>query len=89
MQQIPSYTLMGIHRGEAPPPLPLSPLGEAISRNDHTAVHEILVKTGYKDDEGQENEVFFFFLLICSTVSYNQTLLDAVHFNHSCYGGAL
>lgn len=58
-EQIPSYTLMGIHRGEAPPPLPLSPLGEAISRNDHTAVHEILVKTGYKDDEGQENELSF------------------------------
>lgn len=50
---------MGIQRGDrrASPPLPLSPLGEAIARNDHTAVHEILVKTGYKDDEGAENEV--------------------------------
>ncbi|XP_024361722.1 serine/threonine-protein kinase BSK1 isoform X1 [Physcomitrium patens] len=60
-EQIPSYTLMGIQRGDrrASPPLPLSPLGEAIARNDHTAVHEILVKTGYKDDEGAENELSF------------------------------
>jgi BR-signaling kinase len=60
VQQIPSHTLMGIQRGDqASPPLPLSPLGEAISRNDLTAVHEILVKTGYKDDEGADNEVLF------------------------------
>lgn len=38
-------------------PLQLSPLGEACSRNDLTAVHEILGKTGYKDDEGTDNEV--------------------------------
>lgn len=50
---------MGIQKGDTPPPLPLSPLGEAISRNDLTAVHEILVKTGYKDDEGTDNEVHF------------------------------
>jgi BR-signaling kinase len=48
---------MGISRGETSPPLTLSPLGEACSRNDLTAVHEILVKTGYKDDEGTDNEV--------------------------------
>lgn len=59
-EQIPSHTLMGIPRGDqASPPLPLSPLGEAISRNDLTAVHEILVKTGYKDDEGTDNELSF------------------------------
>ncbi|KAG0564746.1 hypothetical protein M758_8G131300 [Ceratodon purpureus] len=57
---IPSYTLMGIPRGtNIPPPLQLSPLGEACSRNDLTAVHEILVKTGYKDDEGTDNELSF------------------------------
>ena len=60
MQLIPSYTFMGIPRGtNMPPPLQLSPLGEAVSRNDLTAVHEILVKTGYKDDEGTDNEVSF------------------------------
>lgn len=35
----------------------LSPLGKACARMDLTAVHEILLKTGYKDDEGAENEV--------------------------------
>jgi BR-signaling kinase len=58
MQLIPSYTLMGIPRGtNMPPPLEMSPLGEACSRNDITAMHEILVKTGYKHDEGTDNEV--------------------------------
>lgn len=35
----------------------LSPLGEACSRVDLTAIHEILETTGYKDDEGVANEV--------------------------------
>ena len=60
LQQVPSYMLMGIQKEDAVElPLPLSPLAEAISRNDLTAVHEILVKTGYKDDEGTDNEVLF------------------------------
>ncbi len=60
--------MMGISRGDSAPALTFSPLGEACSRNDLTAVHEILVKTGYKDDEGTDNEVFwepFPALLIC------------------------
>ena len=36
---------------------PLSPLGEACSRMDLTAIHEILEGVGYKDDEGMTNEV--------------------------------
>ena len=36
---------------------PMSPLGEACSRGDLTAIHEILDKIGYKDDEGVANEV--------------------------------
>lgn len=35
----------------------LSPLGKACARMDLTAVHDILLKTGYKDEEGAENEV--------------------------------
>lgn len=38
-------------------PTMLSPLGKACARIDLTAVHEILLKTGYKDEEGAENEV--------------------------------
>ncbi|KAF4392858.1 hypothetical protein G4B88_011853 [Cannabis sativa] len=52
-----SYLLMGIpHSGSC---TPLSPLGEACSRGDLTAIHEILEKIGYKDDEGVTNELSF------------------------------
>ncbi|CAN1282514.1 Serine/threonine-protein kinase BSK5 [Linum perenne] len=44
--------LMGISHGEQPleETISLSPLGEACSRLDLTAMHEILEKVGYKDD---------------------------------------
>jgi BR-signaling kinase len=35
----------------------LTPLGEACSRLDLTAIHEMLEKVGYNDDEGIANEV--------------------------------
>lgn len=35
----------------------LTPFGEACSRRDFTAIHEILDKVGYKDDEDVANEV--------------------------------
>ncbi|PIA54516.1 hypothetical protein AQUCO_00900813v1 [Aquilegia coerulea] len=37
----------------------LTPLGDACSRMDLTAIHEILEKVGYKDDEGIANELSF------------------------------
>lgn len=55
--EVPSYVLMGIPYGDAFSPL--SPLAEACSRKDLTAMHEILEKTGYKDDEGTANELSF------------------------------
>ncbi|KAG9441231.1 hypothetical protein H6P81_017085 [Aristolochia fimbriata] len=59
--EVPSYVLMGIPHGDASSlqQLQLSPLGEACSRMDLTAIHEILEKTGYKDDEGTTNELSF------------------------------
>ncbi|OEL29780.1 putative serine/threonine-protein kinase [Dichanthelium oligosanthes] len=59
--ETPSYELMEIPRGGASSiqSLPLSPLAEACSRKDLTAIHEILEKTGYKDDEGTANELSF------------------------------
>jgi len=51
--------MLGIKKQEeAPstPQRPLSPLGEACSRMDLTAIHQILVMTHYRDDEGT-NEV--------------------------------
>ncbi|KAF3443515.1 hypothetical protein FNV43_RR13199 [Rhamnella rubrinervis] len=57
---VPSYVLMGIPHGNTPSKqTSLSPLGEACSRLDLTAIHEILEKVGYKDDEGVANELSF------------------------------
>lgn len=51
--------MLGIPKHEEAPPTPqhpLSPMGDACSRMDLTAIHQILVMTHYKDDEGT-NEV--------------------------------
>nr|XP_018624442.1 serine/threonine-protein kinase BSK1-like isoform X2 [Nicotiana tomentosiformis] len=58
---IPSYVMLGISKQEEAPPAPLrplSPMGEACSRMDLTAIHQILVMTHYRDDEGT-NELSF------------------------------
>ncbi|CAI9098349.1 OLC1v1034981C1 [Oldenlandia corymbosa var. corymbosa] len=59
--EVPSYVLMGISHGTASPvePMVLTPMGEACLRMDLTAIHEILDKAGYKDDEGIANELSF------------------------------
>ncbi|XWS61778.1 hypothetical protein CRYUN_Cryun07bG0154900 [Craigia yunnanensis] len=55
--EVPSHELMGIlHGADA---VPLSPLGEACLRMDFTAIHEVLEKLGYKDDEGAATELSF------------------------------
>ncbi|CAH8366228.1 unnamed protein product [Eruca vesicaria subsp. sativa] len=59
---VPSYVLLGIiPHGAASPreATSLSPLGDACSRLDLTAIHEILDEVGYKDDEGTANELSF------------------------------
>lgn len=65
MNQVLSYVLLGIPQGNANhgEPLVLSPFGEACLRKDLTAIHEILDKVGYKDDEGIANEVCTFLCL--------------------------
>ncbi|KAH8499119.1 hypothetical protein H0E87_017868 [Populus deltoides] len=59
--EVPSYILMGIPHGTQSPKqtMLLTPLGEACSRLDLTAIHQILEKVGYKDDEGIANELSF------------------------------
>ncbi|CAB4309695.1 unnamed protein product [Prunus armeniaca] len=54
-----SHVLMGLPRNTVVVPTMLSPLGKACARMDLTAVHDILLKTGYKDEEGAENELSF------------------------------
>ncbi|KAK9910461.1 hypothetical protein M0R45_034421 [Rubus argutus] len=54
--EVPSHVLMGIpHTNSCSP---LSPLGDACSRRDLTAIHEVLENIGYKDD-GMTNELSF------------------------------
>lgn len=48
---------MGLTKTTVVLPTMLSPLGKACARMDLTSVHDILLKTGYKDEEGAENEV--------------------------------
>ncbi|CAA2964613.1 probable serine threonine- kinase At5g41260 [Olea europaea subsp. europaea] len=59
--EVPSHVLLGIRHGNAnsTQPLLLTPMGETCLRMDLTAIHEILEKTGYKDDEGIANELSF------------------------------
>ncbi|XP_048431703.1 serine/threonine-protein kinase BSK1 isoform X2 [Pyrus x bretschneideri] len=58
---VPSYVMLGIPKHEEAPPTPqhpLSAMGDACSRMDLTAIHQILLMTHYKDDEGS-NELSF------------------------------
>ena len=48
---------MGLMKTPVVLPTMLSPLGKACARMDLTAVHDTLLKTGYKDEDGAENEV--------------------------------
>lgn len=59
--QVPSHVLMGIPQGGEV--VSLTALGEACLRMDLTAIHEILEKLGYKDDEGAATEVCFLLIL--------------------------
>ncbi|CAL9154325.1 unnamed protein product, partial [Musa hybrid cultivar] len=58
---VPSYIMLGIEKREEAPPAPhqpLSPMGEACSRMDLIAIHQILVMTYYGVDE-LTNELSF------------------------------
>ncbi|KAE9597397.1 hypothetical protein Lal_00030034 [Lupinus albus] len=58
-KEVASQVLMGLTKNTNVLPTMLSPLGKACARMDLTAVHDILLKTGYKDEEGAENELSF------------------------------
>lgn len=77
--QVASHVLMGISHGAASPKdsLSLTPLGHACSKQDLTAIHEILEDTGYKDDEGIANEVGTLFILL-SILIYSDGCLGEI-----------
>lgn len=58
-REVASHVLMGLPKNTVVLPTMLSPLGKACARMDLTAVHDIMLKTGYKDEEGAENELSF------------------------------
>ncbi|GAB4838611.1 Serine/threonine-protein kinase bsk1 [Ancistrocladus abbreviatus] len=61
MPDVPSHVMLGTSKQEespSTPARPLSAMGEACSRIDLTAIHQILVMTHYRDDEGT-NELSF------------------------------
>ncbi|KAL4567081.1 hypothetical protein LXL04_022653 [Taraxacum kok-saghyz] len=55
--EVPSHVLMGFQTTTSFSPR--SPLGEACLRMDLTAMHEVMEKLSYKDDEGQTTELSF------------------------------
>nr|KJB19968.1 hypothetical protein B456_003G126600 [Gossypium raimondii] len=65
--EVPSHVLMGISHETTSlkHTMSLTPLGEACSRMDLTAIHEILEEIGYKDDEGTANEVSNPYIICC------------------------
>ncbi|KAK9266940.1 hypothetical protein L1049_027199 [Liquidambar formosana] len=60
-KEVASHVLMGLTKNTVvvPTMTMLSPLGKACAKMDLTTVHDILLKTGYKDEEGAENELSF------------------------------
>lgn len=67
--QVASYVMLGIPKHEEAPPTPqhpLSPMGDACSRMDLTAIHQILVMTHYKDDEGTNEVIDLKFKMYCN-----------------------
>lgn len=77
--QVPSYIMLGIPNPEEAPPTPqraLSPLGEACSRTDLTAIHQLFVISDYREDDGNHEVLFFFsfFILNSNSIYYLQYL---------------
>ncbi|KAH7286917.1 hypothetical protein KP509_32G027900 [Ceratopteris richardii] len=58
--EVPSHVLMNIKKPEVVPHQfhSTSAMWEACAKNDLSAIHELMLKTGYKDDDGTDNEVW-------------------------------
>ncbi|CAN1295955.1 Serine/threonine-protein kinase BSK2 [Linum perenne] len=68
-KEVSSLSLMGLSRTPVTLPTMLSPLGKACNRMDLSAVHEVLLKTGYREEEGAENEVCFTITVVSSVAN--------------------
>lgn len=94
-KQVPSYEMLGIpkHEEEVPPPPapqspqhPLSPMAEACSRMDLTAIQQILVSTHYRDDEGS-NEVRIRAFLQCRVLPEELITLSVSYYSYHSRNG--
>ncbi|TYH52012.1 hypothetical protein ES332_D10G321500v1 [Gossypium tomentosum] len=73
-QEVASHILMGLSKTPVVLPTMISPLGKACARMDLTAVHDILLKTGYKEEEGAENELVAMMSVPSGTVFVRRAL---------------
>ncbi|TYJ16673.1 hypothetical protein E1A91_A10G271100v1 [Gossypium mustelinum] len=73
-QEVASNILMGLSKTPVVLPTMISPLGKACARMDLTAVHDILLKTGYKEEEGAENELVAMMSVPSGTVFVRRAL---------------
>ena len=78
--QVASQVFMGITKATSVLPTIYSPLGKACAGMDLSAVHDILLKTGYKDDEGAENEVTNIQIYAASDLCH-QFVMNFPHFS--------
>lgn len=85
--EVPSHVLMGIQHSTAS--LPLSPLAEACVRKDLTAIHEVLEKLGYKDDEGAATELSFQMWTNQMQETLNSKKKGDVAFRHKDFSSAI
>ena len=69
---------MGLSKTTVVPTTMLSPFGKACARMDLTAVHDILLKTGYKDEEGAENEVSQRLILSLKVIFIMEDLFETI-----------
>lgn len=60
----------------------LTPLGDACSRKDLTAIHEVLESIGYKDDEGVE--VLIHCYIPFSFISSNIVFFNNFFISYGC-----
>jgi len=79
-KEVASHVLMGLAKTPVALPTVLSPLGKACARMDLTAVHDILLKTGYRDEEGAENELLFLKLSFQEWTQQVQDMLNTKKF---------
>ncbi|KAK1353366.1 putative serine/threonine-protein kinase [Heracleum sosnowskyi] len=85
--EVSSHELMGIPDSTAA--FPLSSLGDACLRKDLTAIHEILEKLGYKDDEGAATELSFQMWTNQMQETLNSKKKGDVAFRHKEFAAAI